>query len=60
MHISTNLNSLAKMKLKNSSVGLDSSAPPSNEVAGVKSADNRSRVQSGNRLSGGNGNMTKA
>jgi len=46
--------------MKNNANGLDSSAPPSTEVAGVKSADNRSRAQSGNRLSGGNGNMTKA
>jgi hypothetical protein len=36
----------------------DGSAPPSND--GVKSAETRSRVQSGNRLSGGQGNMTKA
>lgn len=42
------------MKMKTN----DSSAAPSNE--GVKSAEARSRVQSGNRLSGGQGNMTKA
>jgi hypothetical protein len=39
------------MKMKNSADG--GPAPPSNENGGVKSADNRSRVQSGNRLSGG-------
>ena len=38
----------------------DGSAPPSVDGGGVKSAETRSRVQSGNRLSGGQGNMTKA